>query len=251
MRIAVKFAYDGKQYQGYARQPHLKTIEGEIIKALFKHGFIENTKESYFRSASRTDKGVSALGNVIAFNTKSSKNIIIKELNDELTDILFYGIKDVEPDFFPRYAKYRSYRYYLKNKNLNMDRILSVAGVFAGTHNFTNFAKLEKYKDPVRTINNIIVTNQGDFFVLDFYAQTYLWNQVRRIVSSIQKLGNGKIEKKQIIEALHNPDKKIDFGLSPSKPLILRDILYDFEFEYNATLFKSLENFEKNLVSLL
>ena len=159
MRLTLKFAYDGKKYQGYARQPQLKTVEGEIIKALIKQGFIEDTKESYFRFASRTDKGVSALGNVIAFNTKASKRSIIKELNDELTDMLFYGIKDVDQDFFPRYAQYRIYRYYLKNMNLKMDKILSAAGAFTGTYNFSNFAKLEKFKDPIRTINNIIVTN--------------------------------------------------------------------------------------------
>ena len=234
MRIAIKFAYEGKQYQGYARQPQLKTVEGEIIKALIKQGFIEDTKESYFRFASRTDKGVSALGNVIAFNTKASKRSIIKELNDELTDMLFYGIKDVDQDFFPRYAQYRIYRYYLKNMNLKMDKILSAAGAFTGTYNFSNFAKLEKFKDPIRTINNIIVTNQGKFLILDFYAQTFLWHQVRRIVSAIQKMNLGKIEKEQIIEALHNPNKKFDFGLSPAEPLILKDILYDLDFEYVA-----------------
>ena len=251
MRLTLKFAYDGKKYQGYARQPQLKTVEGEIIKVLIKQGIIEDTKESYFKSASRTDKGVSALGNVIAFNTKSSKKCIIKELNGELKDMLFYGMKDVESDFYPRYAKYRIYRYYLKNINLKMDKILSAAGAFAGSYNFANFAKLEIFKDPVRTINNIVVTNQGKFLILDFYAQTFLWHQVRRIVSAILKMNHGKIEKKQIIEALHNPNKKFDFGLSPAEPLILKDILYDFEFEYDSTLIKSLKEFEKNLVKLL
>ena len=42
MRIALKFAYDGRNFHGYARQPQLKTVEGEIIKALIKHGFIED-----------------------------------------------------------------------------------------------------------------------------------------------------------------------------------------------------------------
>jgi tRNA pseudouridine38-40 synthase len=251
MRITLKFAYNGKKYQGYARQPQLKTVEGEIIKALIKHGFIEDTKNSYFKSASRTDKGVSALGNVIAFNTKFSKKCIIKELNDELIDMLFYGVIDVESDFYPRYAKYRIYRYYLKNINLKMDKILSAAGAFAGSHNFTNFAKLENFKDPVRIINNIIVTNQGKFLIIDFYAQTFLWHQVRRIVSAILKMNLGEIEKEQIIEALHNPNKKFDFGLSPAEPLILKDILYDFKFEYDPKLIKSLKEFEKNLVSLL
>ena len=80
MRLAFKFAYDGRKFSGYARQPNLQTIEGELIKTLIQHGFIKDTKQSHFRSASRTDKGVSALGNVIAFNTDCTKNIIIEEL---------------------------------------------------------------------------------------------------------------------------------------------------------------------------
>lgn len=250
MRIALKFAYDGRKFHGYARQPQLKTVEGEIIKTLVKHGFIEDTKESCVKSASRTDKGVSALSNVIAFNTDSSKEHIFQELKDDLTDILVYGIKDVEPDFYPRYAKQRTYRYYLKkNKNLEIDKVLSATASFAGEYNFSNFARMEEFKDPVRTIDNIIVTDQDDFLIIDFYAQTFLWNQVRKIVSAIQKMGVGKIEKEQIIEALHNPNKKVDFGLAPAEPLILRDAVYDFEFECDKKLMGSLEDFEKNIVS--
>ena len=73
MRIAVKFAYDGRKFYGFARQPRLKTVEENILNILVENGFIKDPKESHFRSASRTDKGVSALGNVIAFNTDSSK----------------------------------------------------------------------------------------------------------------------------------------------------------------------------------
>ena len=112
MRVAVKFAYDGKDFHGYARQPQLETVEGEIIKALIKHGFIEDTEDSSFRSASRTDKGVSALCNVVAFNTDASKRRILQELSEEFTDIIPYGTKDVDQDFYPRYARYRHYRYY-------------------------------------------------------------------------------------------------------------------------------------------
>ena len=249
MRIALKFAYDGRKFHGYARQPQLKTVEGEIIKTLVKHGFIEDTKESCVKSASRTDKGVSALSNVIAFNTDSSKEHIFQELKDDLTDILVYGIKSVESDFYPRYAKLRTYRYYLKNNDLEIDKVISAAASFAGRHNFSNFARVEEFKEPVRTIDNIIVTDQDDFLIIDFYAQTFLWNQVRKIVSAIQKMGVGKIEKEQIIEALHNPNKKVDFGLAPAEPLILRDIVYDFEFEYDKKLLNSLKDFEKNIVS--
>lgn len=251
MRIAVKFAYDGRKFYGYARQPNLKTVEGDIIKIFIENGFIKDPKESHFRSASRTDKGVSALGNVIAFNTDSTMNNIIEKINCDLKDILFYGIKKIDYDFFPRYAKQRIYRYYLKRKYLEIDEILSAAAAFTGEHNFSNFARIEEFKNPCRIIDNIIVTENNDFFVIDFYAQTFLWHQIRRIISAMEKVGMGKLEEEQITEALNNPDKKVDFGLASAAPLILKDVMYDFSFEYDKYYLKTLNDLENRIVDSL
>lgn len=241
MRIAVKFAYDGRKFYGYARQPKLRTIEGELIKTLLRHGFIKDTKKSCFRSASRTDKGVSALGNVIAFNTDCVKNTIINELNKDLSDIVVYATAGVESDFYPRYAKHRIYRYYLKRTGLELDKILSVAATFTGEHNFSNFARVEEFKDPVRIIDNIVVMEKDDFFVIDFYAQTFLWHQIRRIISAVEKVGKKKLGEERITEALDFPDKKIDFGIAPAEPLILKDIVYDFDFKYDKDYLKKVK----------
>lgn len=250
MRIAIKFAYDGRNFHGFARQPNLETVEGELIKNLIKHGLIEDATNARFRPASRTDGGVSALGNVIAFNTNSSKEQVFQKLisGSNNTDIPVYGMKVVESDFYPRYAKWRIYRYYLDKSNLNLDETLSVASVFIGEHNFSNFARVEANKNPVRIIDNIVLTEEDDFFIIDFYAQTFLWNQVRRIVSAIQRVGIGKLTKKQIMEALDNPNKKIDFGLAPPEPLILKDVIYDFEFEYSKNYLKKLGELEKRII---
>jgi len=249
MRIAVKFAYDGRNFYGYARQPHLKTVEGEIIKTLINHNIIENTKHSFLRCASRTDKGVSALCNIFAFNTDASEKNLLKELSDEFTDIIFYGIKNVEPDFNPRYANQRQYRYYLIKKNLDIELIITTAAEFTGEHSFNNFAQIESFRNPVRTINNIVFEETHDFLIIDFYAQTFLWNQIRRIVSALTKIGQGKLEKKQIIEALDIPGKKVDFGLTAAEPLILKNIIYNFEFEHDEKLLKKIQNMEKRIIS--
>lgn len=251
MRIAIKFAYNGKDFYGYARQPKLKTVEGELIKSLVKNGFIEDTEKSFFRSASRTDKNVSALGNVVTFNTTVSKKRILSSLYNEDSSILIYGIKDVDPEFNPRYAKIRQYRYYLLANNLDLEKILSTSAYFTGTHNFSNYAKLESFKDPIRTIDNIIFTYKDEFLIIDFYAQTFLWHQIRRIISTIEKFYNEKLTKEQIENALENPEIKVDFGLAPAEPLILKDVIYDFEFDYKKNYLKGLDEFKKKIVSSL
>jgi tRNA pseudouridine38-40 synthase len=248
MRFAIKFAYDGRKFHGFARQPGLKTIEDEIIKALIKNGFIEDTVESCFRYASRTDKGVSALSNVVAFNTDSSIENVFQVLNEDLAEIIFYGVKNVDQEFFPRYAKLRFYRYYLKSDGINFDKLLSAASIFVGEHDFSNFARVEEFKDPVRAIDNIIISEEDGFFLIDFFAQTFLWNQIRRIVSPLEKVGSDKLLKEHVIAALDNPDKKVDFGLAPAEPLVLKDIIYDFEFEYDNSRLKELDDFEKRIL---
>ena len=251
MHIAVKFAYDGSKFSGYARQPRLKTVEGEIIKTLFQHDFIEDTEKSRFRSASRTDKGVSALGNVVAFNTDFTRADILQKLNEDLTDIIVHGTACVDAEFYPRYAKQRSYRYYLKKNSLDVEKVPSVASYFTGKHNFSNFARVEEFKDPTRTIENIVITDEEDFFVIDFYAQTFLWHQIRKIISAVEKIGSGKLEEERIIEALRSPDKKVDFGLAPAEPLILKDIVYDFDFEYDKNYLKTLNDLENRIAESL
>jgi len=251
MRVAIKFAYDGREFYGFVRQPGLKTVEEDIINMLVKNDFIRDPKQSHFRSASRTDKGVSALGNVVAFDTELPIDDIFQKLNNDPTTIFVYGIAKVNPDFFPRYAKIRSYRYYLKKTCFEIDKVIHVAGVFTGEHNFSNFARVEEFKDPRRIIDNIIVTENNGFFVIDFYAQTFLWHQIRRIISAMEKVGMGKLEEEQIIEALNNPDKKVDFGIAPAAPLILKDIMYDFNFEYEKYYSRTLNDLEKRIINSL
>ena len=249
MRLAIKFAYNGKKFHGYARQPHLKTVEGDIIKTMMKYGFIEDTDKSRFRSASRTDKDVSALGNVVALNTKASKKDILKNLSNEFTDILLYGIEEVEPEFNPRFAISRQYSYYLNIKNIDVEKLMSSSMIFTGEHDFSNFARIESFKNPIRSIDNIVFTHEEDFLIIDFYAQTFLWNQIRRIIFALEKIGCGKLSKRHLEDALCNPHEKVDFGLAPAKPLILKNISYGFEFEYDKKLMRKLEDLEKKSIN--
>ena len=113
MRYALKFAYDGSEFEGYARQSDGKTIEDEILLAMKQLGIIEYASTSKFQSASRTDRGVHAAGNVIAINTGFDKEALIPALNSKLDNIEFWALAAVDDDFNARHAKERWYRYLL------------------------------------------------------------------------------------------------------------------------------------------
>lgn len=254
MRLALKFAYNGKIFHGYARQPKLRTVEGEIINKLIDEEYISSPQDANFKSASRTDKGVSALANVIVFETKNFNKNILDTLSSEFSDILFYNVLEVPPEFNPRYAKYRWYRYYLLSENIDFDQLTSTASLFTGEHDFSNFARIEEGKNPVRSLDNIVFTTKNNYLIIDFFAQNFLWHQIRRIISAIEKLQQGKFKKDHIRNALENPNKKVDFGLSSPEPLVLYDIIYNFDFpvndkwkiekdKYETSIFKSIEEF--------
>ena len=232
MRVALKFAYDGRNYHGYARQPNQRTIEGELIQQLTTSKIITNLEEAQFRIAARTDKNVSSLGNILVFHCKKIPFKELTKINAELSGIYLYGYKDVNPTFNPRHALMRQYRYYLVNNDFDIDQLIKAAQCFTGTHDFSNFARIESHRNPTRTIDNILITKQNSLIIFDIFAQTFLWHQIRRIISSIDKIGQNKIFIKDILNALENPRERVDFGLAHPDPLFLMNVQYDFEFHY-------------------
>jgi tRNA pseudouridine38-40 synthase len=248
MRLAIKFAYNGKYFHGYARQPKLRTVEGEIIKSITQHGIIIDLHSSFFRSSSRTDKGVSAIGNVIAINTEFPKEKILQKISNDFTDIIVYGKTEVAPDFNPRYAKLRHYRYYLKNNNYDIQNLISTSSNFLGKHNFSNFARIENRKNPVRSIDKILIGKKNSFIIFDFFAKNFLWQQIRRIMAAIIRVEDGKLKANQIIQAINKPNFIVDYGLAPPQNLILYDVSFDYNFEYDLNIMAKIKYLEKTIL---
>ncbi|HDO19859.1 MAG TPA: tRNA pseudouridine(38-40) synthase TruA [Thermoplasmatales archaeon] len=252
MRYALKFAYDGSSFHGYARQPNLVTVEGEIIRTLQELNLIVDTKTNKFRSASRTDKGVSAMGNVVAFDCYYDLSIdVLKDLNKNMHDIWMYGIRKVKPGFHPRrMALLRHYRYFLKIKEgFDVDRFLETASLFTGEHNFKNFARIEGRRNPVRKIENIFVEEiNEDMLAIDFLAPTFVWQQVRRIISAMYNVAMGKVDINDVEYALKNPDERRFFGIAPPENLILVDVKFDFEFEFDENFVKKAREVEEKTI---
>src|SRR5256886_17696983 len=82
MRVALKIAYDGAAFFGHQRQPDRRTVEGECLAALRAGKILQEPRQSFFRSASRTDRGVSAVGDVIAFDAALRCDAVVGVFND-------------------------------------------------------------------------------------------------------------------------------------------------------------------------
>ena len=226
-RIALKFAYDGSSFYGFQRQPDKRTIEGTLVDALRKVGAIKSSRECGYRSSSRTDRGVSALGNVISFRTKFAVDHICAAINSEMEDVWAYAALGTEESFNPRFAKQRWYRYFLSRSNQDSDLMRALARRFVGVHDFSAYSRRDD-RNPMRKIDSISISEDGMFHVLDFRAESFLWNMVRRIVWMINEGSSGRIPLEQVGPDTSRKPKRV--GLAPPEYLVLMDIDCGLEF---------------------
>ncbi len=224
MRIAIKIAYDGRAFFGYQRQPDRRTVEGECITALRSAKIIRDPKEAFFRSASRTDRGVSAVGNVIAFNTSLSAGATIGAFNDRIRNVWGWAATEVPDSFHPRHALERWYRYHLFS-DVPISAMRDAGRPFVGIHRMESFTS-----DPApgpMTIDRVDVAREGGTLLVDVRARSFRRSMVRRIVAAMSKCAAGEVPKSAIREALQGTRR--DFGMAPAEPLFLMDVRYPFQ----------------------
>lgn len=227
-RYAVKLAYDGREFYGSQRQPGVLTVEDEIIDCLRRVKAIEGADQSRFRSASRTDRGVSALGNVVAFNTDFQKSRLLRAMNSSSDRVFFYGVAEVPISFSPRRARRRWYRYFLPFEGHDMEAVQQTAALFVGEHDFHRFCRVDD-RPTLRRVDEASAFLVGRTIVIDIKAREFLRNMVRRMVAAIAEVGAGRASLDDVHLAIDG--KEVGFGLAPAEALCLMDIEYPFDFE--------------------
>ena len=226
MRLALKLAYMGTEYYGFQTQPGVPTIEGKILKALKELGAVKNPSKARYSAAGRTDRGVHALSQVIAFDTDATDASMPRALNSQLSHIWAYAWAEVNRDFNARKsAVEREYRYMLWGRGLDASKIKDAAPIFTGTHDFSNFAYVEKGKSSICDIKSVSILEQGDWIYLDIAANRFLWNMVRKIATAMKLIGMGERDKEWLKETL---DGSLSGKLEPldAHGLILKDVKY-------------------------
>lgn len=237
-RFAVKVAYIGKNYQGFQRQKgQIRTVEGEIIRTLMKIEIIETIKKSRYTAAGRTDAGVNALGQVIAFDSLRDK-IHLEEINAFLPDDIYvWALTEVKSDFSARKnATQRSYRYFAPYYGENMELMEQAAKKLIGTHDFIKFCKKpDKYSDgsvqsTIHTLDKaeVILNKEENMLQFDFSSKSFLWKQVRKMVFLLIAIGKKKFPVSIIDEALDAESIEPKAGIEPAPPEGL--VLYEIDY---------------------
>lgn len=193
----------------------------------------------------RTDKGVSALGNCISLICRAScwpqddpqhpPLDYCTKLNRILpSTVRVIGYAHVPPDFDARFScTARTYRYYFWHKGLDVEAMKTAAQYLVGTHNFRNFCVLDvvNVSNLERHMMSVGIypseTLPECMAYVELKANSFLYHQVRCIMSILFLVGR-HLEPPSVVHALlHNGDKKPFYPLAESDPLMLWECHYD------------------------
>lgn len=223
MRIAVRFAYLGDGFSGSQVQPDARTVEGEMRRAIRQVCGMDDS-EFDIRLASRTDKGVNALGNVAAFYTGfEDPEGLLRALNAVSDGVFYTSYAIVDGDFNPRYASSREYRYVMPSRGLDPDLVRECASLFVGEHDFARFCRPDG-KPTVAAVDSIDVEDCGETIVLTYRARFFLWNMVRRTAAAIMSVASGRSGLDDVRRALDG--EEMNFGIARADALTLTDVSY-------------------------
>jgi len=224
LHVAVRFAYDGAAFASYARNPDAASVEAALISTLGKEGLVEGS----FRSGSRTDAGVSALGNVCAATlNRPHLRGLVPSLQRHLPGGLWVtGAAQVPAAWNPRHATSRTYRLLHADGGEDLARMRQTAAAFVGTHDVRAFAKTEAGRSPERTVLAFAVASTAAGWSFRVRGQSFLWNQVRRMVGAILAVGRGEADVADIKASLASGKPHPRFGLAPAEGLLLERVAY-------------------------
>lgn len=209
----IKFSYIGFLFSGFQSGNGENSVEDSIIRCLEN-----NSLPGEIHSAARTDRGVSAVGNVFSMESDESIGKILGILNSGIKNCIFHSYALVDNESNPRYNKMKHYRYFLPwvEDHMALDRFIMK---FRGEHDFSGFCRRD-HRNPVRTINEIRTSWENGVGYIDFYGKSFVWNQIRSIVGF-----SLKHYREQDLEPFR--EGVTNSYIAPAENLVLMDISYE------------------------
>jgi len=257
-RYQVILAYDGSEFQGFQRQANTQTVQGVVEDALQALGW----QGRALLAAGRTDAGVHAVGQVVAFDLdwKHEEQALMQALNAHLpSSVAVQSVRRVSAEFHPRYnAAWRCYHYQVtcqpvRNPLLeryawrvwpavDLSLLQRSAADVVGMHDFAVFGTPLKRptkwspharSSTVRTVYQAGWMERLPYLVFEITANAFLYHMVRRLVHVQIMIGQGMLTPDAIVTALGSidpagdaPQPPLVHGLAPAQGLTLVEVYY-------------------------
>jgi tRNA pseudouridine38-40 synthase len=243
-RYKLTIEYDGGPFVGWQRQANGRSVQQAIEEAIL--GFAGETVTLH--GAGRTDAGVHALGQVAHVDlvrdwpVDTVRDALNAHLRPEPVAILW--AEKVADDFDARFsARKRHYLYRISDRRaplaLDAGRVLAVpqkldaetmhaaAQALVGKHDFTTFRAAEcQAKSPVKTLDRLDVSREGDEIAIRATARSFLHHQVRSMAGTLKRVGEGAWPVPAVAEALAARDRDRCGPVAPPHGLYLVKVEY-------------------------
>jgi len=240
--VRLDIEYDGTGFRGWAKQPGLRTVQGELETALAT--VLREPVE--LTVAGRTDTGVHARGQVASFQTAAEPSEdLMRRLNGLGPDDLAVTAATVVADGFDarRDAKARSYGYRLLARSApnpfelgkalwwphQIDRkaLDACATALPGSHDFTAFTPTQT--DHVRFERNVLAaswTQEDDVLTFRITADAFMRNMVRVLVGTQLEVASGRRTVENFIQLLGGAPRTKAGDTAPPHGLYLESVNY-------------------------
>jgi tRNA pseudouridine38-40 synthase len=240
--VRLDIEYDGAAFRGWAKQPELRTVQGELEAALAT--VLREPVE--LTVAGRTDTGVHALGQVASFETDAEvSGDLARRLNGVgPADIAVTGAIAVEDGFDARGdARSRTYRYRILAREtpgpfergralwwphrLDRDALTACAAALPGTHDFTAFTPTQT--DHVRFERDILAaawTFDDPIASFQITADAFMRNMVRVLVGTQLEVASGRRSLESFQQLLHGAPRSQAGETAPPHGLYLESVEY-------------------------
>jgi tRNA pseudouridine38-40 synthase len=250
MNFKLTIQYDGTDFHGWQMQDDLRTVQGEMTKAL---SLIEGSPV-VVQGSGRTDAGVHAEGQVAS--VKLQKDITPEKLRAAINgnvgkDVRVMEVQVVDQDFHARYsALEKTYLYRTVNgpvispfwlryahheaRALDLERMKDCAELFLGTHEWSAFSSAQSdSENKGRTITHLSVVERKDeraqssMVEIAISADGFLRYMVRSIVGTLLAVGRGEINKQTVAQAIREGDRSLAGATAPAGGLTLLSVRYE------------------------
>lgn len=248
IKWALLLEYDGGPFVGWQRQDAGLSVQ-DVVEAAAAH--LNNGAPVAATAAGRTDSGVHAAGQVVTLTLP--EGFKPRQVRDALNyhmkphPVVVVRATPAPEGWNPRFSAVgRSYRYQILNRRarpalllgrtwhvatpLNAEAMHAAAQTLLGKHDFTSFrAAACQAKSPIRTLDRLDVTRDGDVVAIVAEARSFLHHQVRNFAGTLRLVGDGKWPVGRAAAVLAARDRSLAGPTAPAEGLCLIRVHYSID----------------------
>lgn len=244
-RYKVWIEYDGSFFHGWQRQKELVTVQASIedaVEAIVGHKVL-------VEGAGRTDTGVHATGQIGHFDLV--KHYPAHRLKDALNaylrekGVVILDVQETDQRFHARFsAVSRTYNYHIVNRRtplaldrlrawhvickLDVIRMQHAANHLIGSHDFSSFRSADcQSNSALKTLSQFDIRQEGERIIATIKARSFLHNQVRIMMGTLKRVGEGKWGPEDLLRILEAKDRTRAGSTAPAHGLYLVDVGYE------------------------